>query len=155
MARDLSAFLLDAPMAVVIGLASPSQFPHILAFWALATEVASSTDDIEGLDTLWRHDPDSILVATDGDEVVGTLIVGWDGWRAAFYRLAVHPDRRHQGVGRRLVSEGELRLRALGARRLSLFAVAAHDGAMAFWPSVGYEQDHDDVRFIRNLGQED
>jgi ribosomal protein S18 acetylase RimI-like enzyme len=138
-------------MAVIIGRATPSQFPLILSFWALATEVPSSTDDIEGLDALWRHDPDSILLATDGDEVVGTLIAAWDGWRAGFYRLAVHPDRRQQGVGRLLVNEGEVRLRALGARRLSLYAVEAHDAAMSFWPSVGYRRDHDDVRFVRNL----
>jgi ribosomal protein S18 acetylase RimI-like enzyme len=138
-------------VAVTIGRATPSQFPLILSFWTLATEIASSTDDIEGLDALWRHDPDSIILATDGDEVIGTLIAAWDGWRAGFYRLAVHPDRRQQGLGRLLVQEGEARLRALGARRLSLFVVEAHDAAMAFWSSVGYQRDHNDVRFVRNL----
>jgi len=138
-------------VSVVIGRASPAQFPLVLSFWRSATEIASSTDDIEGLDALWRHDPESIILATDGDEVVGTLIAAWDGWRAGFYRLAVHPDHRQLGLGRRMINEGEARLRALGARRLSLFAVEAHEAAMAFWPSVGYQRDPDDVRFVRNL----
>ena len=55
------------------------------------------------------------------------------------------------GLGRLLVHEGEARLRGLGARRLSLFAVEAHDAAMAFWPAVGYQRDHMDVRFVMNL----
>ncbi len=138
-------------MAVVLGRATPAQFEAILSFWVIATEVTSSTDDLDGLNALWRHDPDAFLVATDGDEIVGTLIAGWDGWRAGFYRLAVHPDYRHQGLGRRLVNEGENRLRSLGARRLSLLAVEAHPVAMAFWASVGYRRDHEDVRFVQNL----
>ncbi|HEY2214583.1 MAG TPA: GNAT family N-acetyltransferase [Acidimicrobiales bacterium] len=138
-------------MAVVIGRGAPAQFEAILSFWVTAAEVASSTDDLAGLNALWRHDPDALIVATDGNDIVGSLIAGWDGWRAGFYRLAVHPDYRHQGIGRSLVKEGEDRLCSLGARRLSLFAVEAHAAAMAFWSSVGYRRDYDDVRFVQNL----
>jgi ribosomal protein S18 acetylase RimI-like enzyme len=138
-------------MAVEFAPASPSQFPEILEFWQRATEVASSTDDIEGLQALWQHDPDALIVATDDGRVIGTLIASWDGWRAGFYRLAVDPSYRRNGLGRSLVTAGEDRLRRLGARRLSLFAVAAHPAASAFWPALGYQLDTEDVRFVRNL----
>jgi ribosomal protein S18 acetylase RimI-like enzyme len=138
-------------MAVELGPASPSQFPEILEFWKRATEVPSSTDDLDGLQALWQHDPNALIIATDEGRVVGTLIACWDGWRAAFYRLAVDPSHRRHGLGRFLVVAGEHRLRQLGARRLSLFAVAAHDAAAAFWPAMGYHLDTEDVRFVRNL----
>ena len=37
------------------------------------------------------------------DRVVGTVIAGWDGWRAHLYRLAVAPDLRGRGIARQLL----------------------------------------------------
>ena len=138
-------------MPITIGPTTPSQFPDILAFWHRATEVPSSTDDLPGLHELFGRDPEALLVAVDHDEIVGTMIATWDGWRAGFYRLGVLPDRRHQGIGRRLVEAGEERCRGLGARRISLFAVEAHEGAVGFWLALGYRRDVDDIRFTRDL----
>jgi ribosomal protein S18 acetylase RimI-like enzyme len=139
-------------MPVVMASAVPEQFPAILSFWLEATEIASTTDDLAGLQTLFDHDPDALVVATEDGAIVGTLIAAWDGWRAAFYRLAVRPSHRRQGLARALVAEGEARLRQHGARRVSLYAVVAHAGATAFWDAAGYEQDPKDTRFVRNLG---
>ena len=86
--------------------------------------------------------------------IVGSLIVGWDGWRGSFSRLAVLPGHRGRGIGRMLVAEGEARLRRLGARRVSLFAVVAHKSAMSFWRAVGYEPDPGELRFVRTLAPE-
>ncbi len=138
-------------MAIAFGPAAPSQFPEVLEFWKRATQVASSTDDLDGLQSLWEHDPDALIIATHQGHVVGTLIASWDGWRGSFYRLAVDPLHRRNGMGRSLVAAGEDRLRRLGARRLSLFAVAAHDAATTFWPALGYQLDTEDVRFVHNL----
>ena len=138
-------------MPVSLGPATPDCFPDILSFWLTATEVPSSTDDLAGLTTLWEHDPEAVVVARHEDAIVGTLITTWDGWRGGFYRLAVHPRYRGQGIGRMLVAHGEGRLRRLGARRLSFFAVASHDGAVAFWRRLGYQPDPEDLRFVRNL----
>jgi ribosomal protein S18 acetylase RimI-like enzyme len=131
--------------------AGPDQLPDILSFWLVATDVASSTDDLAGLTTLWTHDPDALIVATEDGAIVGTLIAGWDGWRGGFFRLAVHPERRRRGIARALVAEGESRLRRRGARRVSLYAVAVHAGAVPFWDALGYAPDHRDVRFVRDL----
>jgi len=138
-------------VAVEYRPAAAADLPGILGFWRTATEVPSSTDDIEGLTTLVAHDPGSIIVAVDDTAIVGSLIVAWDGWRGGFYRLAVHPERRTQGIGRALVRAGESRLIALGCRRINLFAVTEHDRAVAFWRAVGYAPQPQDTRFVRNL----
>jgi ribosomal protein S18 acetylase RimI-like enzyme len=136
----------------VIGPATPEQFGEILSFWRVAAAVASTTDDLSGLEVLVAHDPGALLVATDaGGRIVGTLIAAWDGWRGNFYRLVVHPDHRRLGLGRALVGAGETRLIQLGARRISLFAVGSHPAAVAFWDALGYRRDDDDVRFARNV----
>jgi ribosomal protein S18 acetylase RimI-like enzyme len=70
-------------------------------------------------------------VAELGGEIVGTLIAAFDGWRGGMYRLAVEPSGRRRGFGRALISEGERRLRAAGARRVTALIGADDDIAVA------------------------
>ena len=130
--------------------ATEADIPEVLAIWAAADAEPTVTDDIEALRALLVRDPDALIVADDG-ELSGSLIVGWDGWRGAFYRLAVLPTRRHHGVGLSLVQEGERRLAAAGARRIALFCVSGDPIPAAFWTAAGYTYQPDRVRFFKNL----
>ena len=40
---------------------------------------------------LLTRDQDALLIARGDGQVVGTVIVGWDGWRCHLYRLVVEP----------------------------------------------------------------
>jgi ribosomal protein S18 acetylase RimI-like enzyme len=66
------------------------------------------------------------------------------------YRLAVLLDFQRRGIGRALVAEGERRLRAKGARRLSALVIEAHDTALGFWEANGYARDARMDRFVKN-----
>jgi ribosomal protein S18 acetylase RimI-like enzyme len=136
---------------MVICSGRPSEIGEVLALWRQADAEPTVTDDEEALRSLLAHDRDALVVAHDGERIVGTLIVGWDGWRGAYYRLAVLPRFRRQGVASLLVSEGQRRLEARGARRIALFAVTGDPGAAAFWRAAGYEPQTDRLRFVRNL----
>jgi len=104
-------------------------------------------------DLLWllERDPDALLLADAAGEVVGSLIIGWDGWRGTFYRLAVDPAHRRRGLATRMVWAGEERLRALGAQRLNAIVESEEADAMAFWASAGYELQTARSRFVKNL----
>jgi len=126
----------------------------VLRFWTQATSVASSTDDPVSVHALSARDPDALLVAELGGRVVGTLIVGWGGWRAGLYRLAVAPASRRRGIGGSLVREAERRLSELGARRVAAVVIGEHDHAVRFWRAMGYEHDARVGRFVRDLPAE-
>jgi ribosomal protein S18 acetylase RimI-like enzyme len=82
-----------------------------------------------------------VLIAADGARVLGTLMVGYDGHRGWFYRLAVLESARRGGIGRALVSEGERRLRALGCQKLNLQVHTHNDAAARFWSALGYRRE--------------
>jgi ribosomal protein S18 acetylase RimI-like enzyme len=130
--------------------ASPADVPDVLAFWGTATTVASSTDDVDGVEALIAFDGAALIIARDGAQVVGTVIAGWDGWRASMYRLAVAPSHRRQGIATALVRAGESRLRACGARRFHLIVQANEPPAHSFWSAVGYERT-DQLRFVKTI----
>ena len=123
----------------------------VLNFWRRAEASPSSTESAEDVHGLLERDPEALIVAEVDGEIVGTLVAGWDGWRATFYRVAVDPAHRRHGLATALVRAGEGRFRALGAKRLNAIAESHKAGAMAFWASAGYELQTSRSRFVKNL----
>jgi ribosomal protein S18 acetylase RimI-like enzyme len=124
----------------------------VLALWELARSARAVTPDrAEDLVRLVAEQPGSLLVAEAQEQLVGTVIAAWDGWRGNMYRLAVDPRRRRQGIAIALVRAGEASLRRRGARRVT--ALVAHDDgpAGALWDAAGYPPDREIGRRARNL----
>lgn len=121
----------------------------VLALWREAKSPPSPTDSEDGLDRLLHRDPDSLLLADVDQGPIGSLIVGWDGWRGNLYRLAVDPAWRRQGIATALVRAGEDRLRELGAVRLTAIVASEDREAIGLWRSVGYERQPGTSRFLR------
>ena len=142
---------MNAPSAPPLRTARPDDVEALLDFWRRAEASPTSTESAEDVRGLLKRDPGALIVADSGGEIVGTLVAGWDGWRATFYRLAVDPAHRRHGLATALVRAGEERLRALGARRLNAIAESHKPAAMAFWASAGYELQTSRSRFVKNL----
>jgi ribosomal protein S18 acetylase RimI-like enzyme len=123
----------------------------VLAFWRRAEASPSSTESAADVDGLLERDPEALLLAESAGEIVGSLILGWDGWRGTFYRLAVDPAQRRRGLATELVRSGEERLRALGAHRLNAIVETEEPYAMAFWAAAGYELQTARGRFVKNI----
>jgi ribosomal protein S18 acetylase RimI-like enzyme len=127
------------PEDVGLGIATPDDVPELLALWAVAAENDSRPGDTaQAVLTLLERDPGACLIARQGDRIVGTLIAGWDGWRAHLYRLAVHPAMRRRGIAQALLDAGAARLRSLGAARLDAMVLEGNELGQALWQSSGY-----------------
>lgn len=126
-------------MSYVLRTGTLDDVEAVLALWLVAAEGTDRADTGEGVRALLAHDPEALLLAED-DELVGTLMVGWDGWRCHLYRLAVRPDRRRQGIGRALLRAAEQRAVLLGASRID--AMVLDDNALGrrVWTGAGYQR---------------
>jgi ribosomal protein S18 acetylase RimI-like enzyme len=125
---------------------------RVLELWTAARSPHARTADTpEVLARLVGRDPEALLVAELDGRIVGTLIAAFDGWRGNMYRLAVEAGLRREGIGASLISEGEGRLRAAGARRISALVGSEDDHARAFWDAAGYEADPYIARYVKNV----
>jgi ribosomal protein S18 acetylase RimI-like enzyme len=133
--------------------ATEADIESVLRLWATAGGPASVGATREGLSRLLATDREGLLLAESGEEVVGSLIAVWDGWRGSFYRIAVHPERRRQGLATALLREGERQLRKRGAVRLTAIVADDDAAAVGFWRAAGYRRQTDRGRFVRRIGE--
>jgi ribosomal protein S18 acetylase RimI-like enzyme len=138
---------------LTIRSATGQDIDTVLSLWGRAGSPPSVTDTHDGLLRLIAVDSDGLLVAEASGIVAGSLIAAWDGWRGSFYRLAVHPDHRRRGIATALLREGEHRLRARGAVRLTAIVADDDRRALGFWEAVGYVRQGNRARFVRVVGE--
>lgn len=123
----------------------------VLRLWKEAGSPPSVTDHEAGVRGLLERDPEALLVAEDDGEVVGTLIVAFDGWRSYLYRTAVAATHRRRGVGRALVAAAEERARRLGGPRMDALVLDDDPEAQAFWRCLGFVPDERLTRWGKRL----
>ncbi|CAL9353966.1 GNAT family N-acetyltransferase [Streptomyces sp. enrichment culture] len=135
-----------------IRAAGPADVDAVLAFWKVAAEGASISDDRDGVERLVARDPGALLLAEYGDgELAGTVIAGFDGWRCHLYRLAVSPERRRRGVGTALLAAAEERFARLGGRRADAMVLDRNAPAHHAWRAAGYAPEPQWSRWVKPL----
>jgi ribosomal protein S18 acetylase RimI-like enzyme len=129
----------------------------VLRFWKEAAEGVSISDDPEGVRRLIARDPEALLLAEapagTGEELVGTVIAGFDGWRCHLYRLAVAPRWRRRGVATALLAAAERRFVALGGRRADAMVLQDNAPAHRAWDANGYGRQDDWARWVKPLAR--
>jgi len=132
---------------------SPDVDP-VLAFWQKAAEDSNRPiDSPAAVRRLIERDADALVVAADGDAIVGSLIIGWDGWRCHLYRLAVDPDYRRRGIGGSLLAIAEERFVGFGGTRADAMVLDENEVAHRVWAAAGYAAQPEWSRWVKALGR--
>ena len=134
-----------------IRAATPDDLDAVLAFWKVAAEGTSISDDRDGVDRMIARDPEALILAEQDGELAGTVIAGFDGWRCHLYRLAVHPERRRLGIGAALLAAAEERFVRLGGRRGDAMVLQRNETAQHAWQAAGYAPEEQWRRWVKPL----
>ena len=122
----------------------------IRAFDLPDTEAVVSLWQQSGLTRPWNNpyqdirrklsvQPELFLVAVDERTIVGTVMAGYDGHRGWLYYLASAPERRGEGIARKLVAEAEELLTEMGCPKVQLMVRPENDAARGFYGALDYE----------------
>ncbi len=131
--------------------ARPEDFGTIIGLWESIDRHTALPDRREYLETFHAFSPDLLLVAEVEGRIVGTVIGGWDRWRANIARLATLPQTRRKGIAIALVREIERRLLAKGARRVYALVDKRSAPAIPFWEAAGYAYNDNILQYSRNF----
>jgi ribosomal protein S18 acetylase RimI-like enzyme len=123
----------------------------VLEFWRGAAEGTSISDDPDGVRVLIERDPGALLLAVDGERILGTVIAGFDGWRCHLYRLAVDPELRRRGIGSALLDAAHRRFESFGGRRADAMVLERNETGQRTWSAAGYEREDHWRRWVKPL----
>ncbi len=84
---------------------------------------------------------DSILVAVDGDRIVGMVITICDPWISFIYHGCVDPEYQRQGIATQLREEAERRLKENGAKVIVGYVYPKNKRSRTLLKKAGYQED--------------
>ena len=85
--------------------------------------------------------PELFLIASSANQIIATIMAGYDGHRGWINYLAVHPQQRRSKIGMQMVTEAENRLRKKGCPKINLQVRSANKDAIRFYKSIGFQKD--------------
>jgi ribosomal protein S18 acetylase RimI-like enzyme len=119
----------------------PADRKEVVSLWSGSGLVRPWNDPSSDLDRKVAWDAAHLLVLADGGQLIGSVMIGYEGHRGWINYLAVRPDRRGQGLGRLLMDAAEQRLRALGCPKVNLQVRSSNQPAVEFYRRIGYTVD--------------
>lgn len=99
----------------------------------------SGRDTLENLRIQWHRDARGFIGGFVGEALVGAVLATDDGRRGWINRLAVHPNYRGQGIGRKLITAGEQALRQKGMRIVAALIEVDNSASRTLFAEAGYE----------------
>jgi ribosomal protein S18 acetylase RimI-like enzyme len=88
-----------------------------------------------------RVQPHLFLVGTIGQELIATVMAGYEGHRGWINYLAVAPEYQRQGIGQLMMAEAERLLRDAGCPKINLLVRSTNPDAIEFYEALGYTVD--------------
>ena len=85
-----------------------------------------------------KHNDNLFLVAEEDNQIIGSVISGFDGHRGWIYSLAVHPRHRRKGIGTSLVKKALEKLENLGCLKVNLQINSDNKSVIGFYEKLGF-----------------
>jgi ribosomal protein S18 acetylase RimI-like enzyme len=91
------------------------------------------------IDMKTKHNDGLIFIATDEQQLIGTIIAGFDGHRGWIYSLAVKKQYRNKGVGSLLLKKALEELKKRGCLKVNLQVEGDNSEIVPFYEKNGFK----------------
>jgi ribosomal protein S18 acetylase RimI-like enzyme len=123
----------------------------VRGLWQTAGLTLRPGDELDDVKLKLQRDADLFLVAEQEDEIVGSVMGGWDGRRGWIYHLAVNPEHQRKRIGASLVRELEKRLVTKGAKKVNAQVYRWNEKSSDFFKAMGYDAQPDLIMIGKQL----
>ena len=113
----------------------------VIALWQRCELTRPWNDPRLDIARKMTEQPELFLVGLKGDEVVASVMAGFDGHRGWINYLAVCPSWQRQGLARLLMAQVEAVLLARGCPKINLQVREGNAAVLAFYRAMGYLPD--------------
>lgn len=113
----------------------------VVELWTRCGLVKPQNDPRKDIQRKATVNPEMFLVGLLDGKIVASVMAGYEGHRGWINYLAVSPEHRQQGLGRRMMAEAERLLRAAGCPKINLQVRTSNAEVLAFYRAIGFVQD--------------
>lgn len=99
----------------------------------------SNADQKKNINRYLKRNSSYCFAAFYDDKLVGSILAGHDERRGYLYHLAVHPDFRRKGIGKKLLEQSVYKLKKSGIEKCHVFIFKNNKEGRKFWESIGWE----------------
>lgn len=124
--------------------------PAVIALWETCGLTRPWNNPRLDIERKLTVQPELFLVGEEDGHLIASVMAGYEGHRGWVNYLAVSPSHRRQRLGEQLMSEVEVRLKAMGCPKINLQVRVGNEAAMAFYREIGFVEDHS-VSFGKRL----
>lgn len=123
----------------------PRDYDKVYALWKSIKGfgIRSVDDSREGIEAFLKRNPTTSVVAIENDEVVGSILCGYDGRYGYMYHVCVKEELRRKGLGKQMVVFCMRALKELDINKIALIAFISNDAGNAFWHQIGWKHRED------------
>lgn len=119
----------------------PDDEDQVVELWTRCGLVVPQNDPRRDIQAKMNWQPEMFLVGAIGDQVMATVMVGYEGHRGWINYLAVSPDVRRSGIGRLMMEEAKRLLSELGCQKINLQVRTSNSAVIEFYERIGYKID--------------
>jgi hypothetical protein len=129
---------LNASAALTVAPIDDADVAAVIALWQRCGLTRPWNDPAADIALARKGENATVLTGRDASGIVASVLVGHDGHRGWVYYVAVDPERRHHGYGRRIMDAAEDWLRTRGIEKMQLMVRPDNSEVQAFYRSLDY-----------------
>lgn len=113
----------------------------VVQLWKDCNLVVPWNDPLRDIRRKLRVQPELLLVGVESEELIASVMAGYEGHRGWLNYLAVAPRFRRKGIGRKMVAAAEARLRQMGCPKINIQIRTSNTAVIEFYRRIGFKPD--------------
>jgi ribosomal protein S18 acetylase RimI-like enzyme len=137
----LSAFVYIPKLYINCRKATLDDTTQIIEIWEGAKLTRPWNNPNDDIKNALTTPTSTILLLCADSQIIGTVMVGYDGHRGWIYYLAVRNEFQKKGYGKQLVQEAEKWLKSRNVPKVNLMIRNSNEAVKSFYESCKYKDD--------------
>jgi ribosomal protein S18 acetylase RimI-like enzyme len=112
---------------------------EVIELWKACQLIVPWNDPLKDIARKLKVDADLFLVGEAEGKIIASVMGGYEGHRGWINYLAISPQQRRKGYGKKIMQLVEQRIRQKGCPKINLMIRASNTAAVSFYQSLGYD----------------
>ncbi|NIO37875.1 GNAT family acetyltransferase [Candidatus Bathyarchaeota archaeon] len=113
----------------------------VVDLWEKCGLIIPQNDPVEDIQRKLAFQPELFFIAVLDGQLIGSVMVGYEGHRGWLNYLAVLPSFQKRGYGKKLVNRAIIELRKIGCVKLNLQVRKSNTAVIEFYKHLGFEEE--------------